>query len=321
MQAGADPCTKDASGSSPLYNASSHGHTAVVKQLLKSKFRNNDGSLHIAARRLHSNVVEALVKAGHDVDFRNPRPEYQGRAAIHELVLHCECNHTNEDELGRTLAALSQGTRINLLAKWELMNPLFLALHNKNPLPVVKALLECTNMWQLLEHEDNIYCYTDTRTRIKYAKSPTIYLRTTFLAGHQTAPTASTVTYAEIDKMLRRMNCPDRFYAELGAPQPANALGLPVSIAKEEKRRQDEAAKQQKLELEHQDQMRREYERTQHKAALELEKRQREDKMKQQKLEMEHHDYLRREHEKNLQKIAIEEAKKQRVLQRKAAPL
>lgn len=292
-----------------------------MKQLLKSKFRANDGSLHIAARRLHSGVVEALVKAGHDVNFRNPGPDYQGRAAIHELVLYCEYSRTNEDKLGRTIAALSQGTKINLLAEWEFMNPLFLVFQNKNPFPVVKALLESTNMWQLLEHEDNVFRYADSKTGIKYAKSPTIYLRTTFLAGHQTTPTASTATYADIDKMLRRMNCPDRFYAELGAPQPANAVGLPASIVKEERRRQDEAVKQQKLELEHRDQMRREFERTQHKAAIELDRRQREDKMKQQKLEMEHHDYLRREHEKDLQKIAIEEAKKQRVLQRKAVPL
>ncbi|KXJ85653.1 hypothetical protein Micbo1qcDRAFT_127672 [Microdochium bolleyi] len=319
LQAGAHSSSSDAFGCSALYYASSQGHTAVVHLLLKSKYKVNDGSLGVAARRLHSATVEALVKAGHDVNFPNPRPEYQGRTAIQELALCGECSPANEDQLAMTITALFRGTKINLLAQWESMNPLFLAFHNKTPLPLVKALLESTNMWQLLEHEDNVYCQTDAATGTKYYKSPTVYLRTMFLAQHQTGSTTSTATYVEIDKLLRRMNCPDRFYAELGAPQPPNAGGLPVAIAREEKRRQDEAAKQRKLELEHQDQMRREYERTQHKAALEVEKRQRDDKMRQQKLEMEHHDYMRREYEKEQQKIAMEEAKKQRVLQRRAA--
>lgn len=58
-----------------------------MNSLLKKKPPLNDGSLHEAARELHSEAVKILVAAGHDVNF--PSLKHGGRTALCELCYEC----------------------------------------------------------------------------------------------------------------------------------------------------------------------------------------------------------------------------------------
>ncbi|RYP60579.1 hypothetical protein DL771_010470 [Monosporascus sp. 5C6A] len=275
LKAHADGYVRDYHDRSALFYASREGDLASVNALLKAKFKVNDGSLHEAARNLHADVVTALIKAKHDANF--PSTEHEGRTPIQEMAYRCDSTR-KVSEIEVTIDALEKG-KVNFLTKWQEKNPLFLALDNQHPYAITQALLE--KMWSVINHEDNVFVAEDAETRTKYYTSPTIYLR-------KYAANTASAQKSELERLLRTKQCRDRFYAGLEAKQPADAVGIPDHIAKEVKRRRDEAEKRRIRDFEHQEKLRRELEEAQLKAAIDQSK---------------HEAWRARELEKTVQKV------------------
>ncbi|KAI2603700.1 hypothetical protein GGR54DRAFT_644552 [Hypoxylon sp. NC1633] len=241
IKANANTLARDYWDNTALYYAAQAGNLEVVKLLLKAKFKQNDGSLHEAARELHGDVVTALIKAGHSINFPSSRPEHNGRTPIQELAYKCD-GMRSSFEIESTLLALKEG-KLAPLDKWQGKNPLFLALENSYA--VTLALLDVV-MWPVINHEDNVFMDFN-----KYGKrlffSPTMYVR--FYLSQASGS-------GRLEGLLRTKNCLDRYYAELGAEQPEGAVGLPDDVEKEERKMRAEAEKRQKREQEHQDKLR-----------------------------------------------------------------
>ncbi|RYP44908.1 hypothetical protein DL768_008684 [Monosporascus sp. mg162] len=204
-------------------------------------------------------VVTALIKAKHDANF--PSTEHEGRTPIQEMAYKCDGTR-KVSEIEVTIDALEKG-KVDFLKKWHQKNPLFLALDNQHPYAVTQALLE--KMWSVINHEDNVFVDVDAKTRIQYYMSPTMYLA-------KYAANTALAQKSELKWLLSTKQCKDRFYADPEAEQPADAVGLPDHIAKEVKRRRDEAEKRRISNFEHQEKMRRELEQAQLKAAIEQSK-------------------------------------------------
>lgn len=241
IKASANTLARDHWDRTALYYAAQAGNLDTVKLLLKAKFRENDGSLHEAARELHGDVVTALIKAGYSTNFPSSRPEHNGRTPIQELAYKCDGTRSTL-EIESTLLALKQG-KPALLDKWQGKNPIFLALENSYA--VTLALLDIV-MWPVINHEDNVFVDLDENGKRLFF-SPTMYMRfyRSQASGHR-----------QLEELLRTKRCPDRYYAELGAEQPQSAVGLPDDIEKEDKRIRAEAEKRRKREQEHQDKLR-----------------------------------------------------------------
>ena len=243
LTAKADSYRRDRFDRSALFYASRIGALDSIHALLKAKFKVNDGSLHEAARNLHAEAVALLVKYKHDVNF--PSSGHDGRTPIQEMAYNCDGTR-NVVDIEVTIDALEKG-KVDFLGKWQgRKNALFLALDNPQPYTVTQALLE--KMWSVLNHEDNVFEAADPHTQVRYFMSPTIYL-----AKHNRH---------ELLRLLQMKQCQDRFYAELGAAQPAGAVGLPDAIAKEDKRRREEEEKRRARQREHDEKMRQEWDKT-----------------------------------------------------------
>ena len=256
IKAGADTRPRDCFDNSALFYASRKGFLDTVKVLLKAPFKPNDGSLHEAARNLHSEIVDALIKTGkHDANYNSSKPDHEGRTPLQELAYHCNATRT-PIEIETTLDALRRAKAL-VTEKWHgSKNALFLALENQHPYPVTRALLDIMTP-QEINHEENVY--EDLKTGYFY--SPTMYL--------SKQPAASPTKEAAqrnwlLLNLLKTKNCADRFYAGLGQDQPAGAVGLPDGIAKDHKRRQDEAEKRRKRQHEHEEELRRQDELNMH---------------------------------------------------------
>lgn len=244
ITAGAETSVRDRDDRAALFHASNVGDLESVKALLKCKYRPNDGSLHEAARNLHGDVVSALIKGKHDVNFPSSRPEHEGRTPLQELAYRCR-GADRLQEIEETIWALEKG-KVDALKKWHGKTPLFLGLDNEYPLEVTRALLD-TIMWQYPNSTDNVYAFTET-TGITFFRSATNYLRDFKDKSKQSG---------QLLQLLQTKGYIDRYYAQYGARQPPNAVNLPDDIAKEDKRWRAEAEKSRKAEAEHQDKLRR----------------------------------------------------------------
>ncbi|KAH8589027.1 hypothetical protein B0O99DRAFT_524007 [Bisporella sp. PMI_857] len=283
IKANANACIRDYVERTPLFFASHVGNLDAVKALLKVKCRPNDGSLHEAARNLHSDIVAALIKGGqHDANFPSSRSEHEGRTPLQEMAYRCD-GSKGADDMEATIAALERG-KANILEKWCDKNSLFLALDNAKPYTVTKALLHMV-MWRVINDDDNVLAEVNPETGVKYFMSPTIYLQ----RWSRSSDNKSCIqACSKLEQLLRTMHCVDKFYAQLGAVQPANAVGMPENIAKEDKKRRDEAEKRLAREVEHQEKLRREREEAQQKDRIEA---------------LKHEAWQRREFEKTATKV------------------
>ncbi|ETS86337.1 hypothetical protein PFICI_00165 [Pestalotiopsis fici W106-1] len=245
IKAGADPSLRDRDNRAAIFHASSAGDLESVKVLLKSKYRPNDGSLHEAARNLHSDVVAALIKGEYDVNFPSSRLEHEGRTPLQELAYRCRGVDRIQDT-EETIMALKKG-KADALKKWHGKTCLFLALDNEYPLEVTRALLDMI-MWDYMDSLDNVLATTDAHTGVTFFRSATKYLTDYKENSKQTF---------QLLQLLQTKGCVDRYYAQFGAMQPPNAVGFPEDIAKEEKRYRAEVEKTRKSEAEHQEKLRR----------------------------------------------------------------
>lgn len=232
---------KDQFDRSALFYASRVGNVDAVKALTKAKSRVNDGSLHEAARELHSNVVQLLREAGHSANYPSSDKHHDGRDALQELALLARPTASQTGQLEDTIKALV--TRIDKDDKIKLLrdsnspgykNAIFLALDNQDDgcYLVCKALLDVA-MWKVVNEESNTYCELHPETGEKQYVSPTMYIKLRWSYGHE--------RYREdLLDLMYRMRCPDRFFAEEGREQPLAVIGMPEHIAKAELKRKEQ---------------------------------------------------------------------------------
>jgi hypothetical protein len=204
---------KDCFDHTPLFYASGNGSTTAITSLLKRKPMLNDGSLHEAARELHSEAVKMLVAAGHGVNF--PSLKHEGRTPLGELCYRCSGTE-NLIGLHETISEL-EVAKADPLKKCGGRTALFLALSNPNPIAVVEKLIE-VSLWKVLNDPSNVFEQND------YTYSATMYIK----KGLSRQPEMVT---NEILKLLQHLDVEDRYYAKERMQQPKDAVGMPQRIA------------------------------------------------------------------------------------------
>jgi hypothetical protein len=139
LQYGADRYAKDSFGHSALLYAARHGYVDCVRSLLWQSAPINDGSLHEAARNLHFQTVEVLLKAGHDANYASD--VHGGRTPLAEMCLLADVKNSGQ-AFDYTFRVLADGGADPLKASGtQPMQPIFLALANNDPKPVIEMLL------------------------------------------------------------------------------------------------------------------------------------------------------------------------------------
>ncbi|KAI1133728.1 hypothetical protein F5Y10DRAFT_4074 [Nemania abortiva] len=224
LLAGAEVDVTDALGNSPLSMASALGGDlaiSLMSNLLAAGASKNDGSLHNAARELNIQAMQVLVEYSHDPDF--PSPLHGGRSALAELCLHAtdsiQMTLSKEKSMERAIEFLLQsGTDITIQSEGKSI--LLLALESADPLTTTKILLRAA-LWKEINKPYNQY------NDGKYTYSPTMYVQRVLSdSDHK----------AELLKLLRSNRCTDVYYANSG-PQPADSVGIPSHIQREEEER------------------------------------------------------------------------------------
>ncbi|KAK5626447.1 hypothetical protein RRF57_002162 [Xylaria bambusicola] len=252
LEAKADSRSHDRFDKAALFYASQVGDITAVKALLKTEFRMNDGSLHEAARNLHRDCVAALIGAKYDPNFRSSREEHNGRNALQEMAFRCSGSQ-NVPDMEATIWALEKGGA-NPLEKWRGKTALFLALSNPQPYCVTKAFLN-TGKWCKVNDSKNVFEEIQADgTKLYFSLS--VYLR-------RYIDKSNAISYLELEKLLRTMECVDRYFAGLGFRQPHGAVGLPKDIAEEVHRLEEESNEYWKSESDHQTKIRRKFEESQ----------------------------------------------------------
>ncbi|RDW58800.1 hypothetical protein BP6252_13276 [Coleophoma cylindrospora] len=215
--------TKDSLERSALFYASRFGDLTSVKLLLKAQSPLNDGSLHEAARELHTEVVEVLIKAGHNVNFTSTNNDHGHRTALHEMLLKCK---GTTGQIEETLCKLTEANFSD--------EDFFVALHNpfQDPqfLALVKALLR-TGMGELRDSEtgQGNLIKKVVINQFEWYYSPTIYLRHG-LAGLKVELRDS------LSNFLVASGGVDQFSARYGIRQPQGYIAV-ESVQKAEEDR------------------------------------------------------------------------------------
>ncbi|EQB54957.1 hypothetical protein CGLO_05154 [Colletotrichum gloeosporioides Cg-14] len=262
LQAGAKPGDRDNTGRTALFFASGRGNTTAAQALLKAKAAPNDGSLHEAARNMHSEVIEVLIKAKHEPNF--PSSLHEGRTALQELCYRSNCSNISP-ELEDTIRTLEKG-KADPFAPHKSMNALFLALENTRPYHITKALLDI-QMWRYINHDNNLFTHVDTKSSIKYAYSATMYFKHKLYRGDPSH-------IPHLMRLLIEKSCQDRFFAlfephQLEALQPAGAVGMPKAVLDEDARRRVDQERRRIRDRDHADKLRREQEEAAHRTEIE----------------------------------------------------
>jgi hypothetical protein len=261
LAANAETAERNHHGQTALFLASRYGDLASVQALISARSRTNDGSLHEAAKNLHCEVVEALIKAKHDTNY--PSGLHEGRTALQELCHSCNVDqHTVK--LENTIVALEKG-KADVLMPFQGRNALFLALENPQPYPITKTLLEVL-MWRYINHEQNIFVCQEPGTPTKHIYSATLYLTHLYRGNAAHIPV--------LHNLLREKRCEDRFYAVYGpreraALQPPGAVGMPTKIAEEDERRLLEQEKRLNRDRDHMEKLQRSQQEADQKAEIE----------------------------------------------------
>lgn len=213
---GADSTVTDNNGTSPLLLASLLGDQLAVAHLLEMGAPKNDGSLHHAVRGLKSQVVEILLKDGHDPDY--PSPQYQGRNPLAELLYNGEASPQNRATVERVIRLLREyGADTGRLVSRK---PLICwASDNKhNPVPMVQALL-AAYLYKEIDADYNLY------SNGSFIFSPTMYVAKREFTGLKDRAD-------ELVLLLRNWGANRDVYYSLTGSQPADAQGMPEELAK-----------------------------------------------------------------------------------------
>jgi hypothetical protein len=209
---GASVFQKSASDKTPLCYAARSGDISSMTSILKKNPPRNDGALHEAARELHADAIKLLIKANHEIHF--PSSRHEGRSPLCELCYACKVSHETMG-LQATITELSSA-KAEPLRKSRGRTALFMAMENRNPVPVVTALIEAC-LWKDLNDPQNIYEQGD------YFYSPTMYIKKGIINQHEA------ISKALLEK-LQDFGASDRYYAKERMQQPLDATGMPQRI-------------------------------------------------------------------------------------------
>jgi ankyrin repeat protein len=243
IQRGAKPDSRDSKGRSALYYSCKNGNLETVKYLLGHSALHNDGSLLVAAKNCHTEVISMLLHAGADPNHLHP---HKGKTALAHLCHKCQPRGTDWEELLRESIRLlfHGGSDPNIkFKKYSGKTALHLALENRAcSFQIVEALLEYPEIAKYLD--DDVFRFEDANGLIY---SPTKYLE---LRCEGIPP----VTKHEMIALFHGQNCEDRYYNPVG-PQPNGYCGLPPHIKEFQQQfiRQNELAQNEirNIELKH----------------------------------------------------------------------
>jgi hypothetical protein len=255
LQSGADRDARDHFRNTALVYASRHGFIDCVDYLLENRGAVNDGSLHEASRNLHHQIVFKLIQSGHDPNFASEM--HLGRTALGEL---CFLGDGTQDEanLDSTFHALASGGT-DPFRKSGSMLPIFLALSNGNPKPVlhslVSRLLQTNIAHPALIFEQDQVAYSPTsyikKLILPYMGHAARMNRPSSTAGDASLPypearnlevedspavsrafhLSTTSVYTDLLNFLVRQGATDRFYyTGSDRVQPAEMVGATDDI-------------------------------------------------------------------------------------------
>ncbi|QDS71500.1 hypothetical protein FKW77_004645 [Venturia effusa] len=207
---------KDCHDRTALFYAARSGRTTAVTSLLKKSPITNDGSLHEAARGLHTDIDAALLATGHDVNF--PSFKHSGRSPLCELCYRCDVPN-DVTNLHFTLQEL-QKAKAAPLRECRGRTPLFYAIDNPYSASVVVGKLIEVVLWDtdLLNDHKNVF----KQKHLHY--SATKYVE----KGLCEQPEAIAQRVLDV---LQDAGVTDRFYASERTKQPDGARGMPQRIA------------------------------------------------------------------------------------------
>ncbi|KAF2825233.1 hypothetical protein CC86DRAFT_456469 [Ophiobolus disseminans] len=234
----------------PLFYAGRNGNTSAITSLLRKKPPVNDGSLHEAARELHPRAVKLLATKGHDVDF--PSLKHNGRNALCELAFRC---HASQDSvrLHDTLCALREA-KSNPLRKYRGKTPLFYAMDNPDPVPMVSKIIEVC-LWQDLNDASNVFEKDD------HSYSATMYIKKGLYEQSERHA-------YDILQVLEDASAQDRYYAKERMRQPFDAVGMPQHIANLDRKKWIRSSRLEEDEEDHRRRLRRDAEEMAHRDQL-----------------------------------------------------
>ncbi|KAL2195244.1 hypothetical protein P885DRAFT_70818 [Corynascus similis CBS 632.67] len=252
LSSGARVSAKDALGHSALFYAARAGNAELVELLLESKPVLNDGSLHEASRGFHVQVMQLLLEAGHDANFRSIK--HGGRTALGEIAFRA----TPPTDIAAAEEALDLLTAVEAspLLKVHGKTVIFLALDNEHNEAITKLLLE-RMLYRTLNSLENTYQHGT------FHYSPTMYVAKGILLG---TPSETLL------QLLKDHGCEDRYYATIEETQPPDAVGLPEEIRDYEREKRARERQKRLVEEDHANTIRREREKAIALAQLEADK-------------------------------------------------
>lgn len=187
--------------------------------LIKAGAKPNDGSLHIASRKPDLECMRLLKSANHDVQW--PAAIFDGRTPLAEL---CRGASGSGAKWAKTVQEAMELLQPLVDHSWRFQGGrtvLHLAIDNASAaVPVVRALLHVSRPWRSASRDDD-YLFDDT-AGTGFFYSPTNYVE--ILCQDKPADERQ-----ELVRLLRAARFADRYFAPLGADQPAGAVGLPVA--------------------------------------------------------------------------------------------
>lgn len=216
----ARPSSKDKEGRSALFYASRQGNVGALNALLKKQASVNDGSLHEASRELHPDVVTALIKANHDINFTSITNDHGGRTPLQEMLLKSDGSKGGISRIEETIRALTKDKPLT-------EDDFFLALNNPKPVPLIGALRTCGLYTAISSH---MVKKIEVNSEFEYYYSPTMYIHLGLTYG---PPDQRNGLISE----LRTFGVRDQFYARTKLRQPANSIGAPAVVVEWEEKR------------------------------------------------------------------------------------
>ena len=228
---------KDRYERSALFYASRNGDLNSVRALMGAKASPDDGSLHEAARELHSDIVEALTdpkhKIKHNVMLQSTMIEHGRRIAFDEMLLRCDPETGGLSKTESTIRALAKAM---LLAKKDFQlgeDEFFRGLNNAKPVTLLKALLNC-GLKKQLQDGDLLKKFT-AKNGAAYYYSPTTYI----LRGLSYGPIQQP---SQVLSYLYDQGVKDCFYAPMFEWQPPDSQNMPAPIRDDHAARVAESA-------------------------------------------------------------------------------
>ncbi|KAJ4305134.1 hypothetical protein N0V90_000664 [Kalmusia sp. IMI 367209] len=230
IQIEVDLSVVDSSAKSPLFYATANANAISVYLLLENGAQSNDGSLQEAARLCQKDIVLLLLAKDHDPDYSCDL--HEGRTALGEL-----CSETNL-ETGEQISAAYEIVKLLINASTDLSfkTILHLALDNKHPIEITRALLRFPEIYKEIRTDSELFLYEDSQQRYM---SPDEYVKQYCKLGDRVR--------LLLVELLVQKGCKEKWFTKRG-DQPAGYKGLPPAL-KEEMERQDLADQAEQHEI------------------------------------------------------------------------